>query len=60
MIGARTVEQLEESLDAIKGLEFSVEELAAIDTAASDGGINIWSGSSDIVALPPAQGVPAG
>jgi L-glyceraldehyde 3-phosphate reductase len=59
LIGARTVEQLDESLDASKRLEFSAEELAAIDTAAEDGGINIWSSSSDINTLPAGQGVPA-
>jgi L-glyceraldehyde 3-phosphate reductase len=59
LIGARTVEQLDDSLDAIKQLAFSAEELAAIDGAAEDGGLNLWSGSSDIVTLPAAQGVPA-
>jgi L-glyceraldehyde 3-phosphate reductase len=59
LIGARTVEQLDDSLDAIRQLDFSAEELAAIDAAADDGGINIWSGSSDIVTLPAAQGVPS-
>jgi len=58
LIGARTVEQLDDSLDAIKMLDFSADELAAIDKAAEDGGVNIWSGSSDITALPAAQGVP--
>ncbi len=59
LIGARTVEQLDESLDSIKMPDFSVDELAAIDKAADDGGINLWSESSDISALPAAQGVPA-
>ena len=59
LIGARTLEQLDDSLDAVKRLDFSTEDLAAIDKAAEDGGINIWSSSSDIVALPAAQGVPA-
>jgi L-glyceraldehyde 3-phosphate reductase len=58
LIGARTVEQLDDSLDAIKMLDFSVDELAAIDKAADDGGVNLWSGSSDITALPAPQGVP--
>ncbi|WP_010163405.1 L-glyceraldehyde 3-phosphate reductase [Sphingomonas sp. PAMC 26617] len=56
LIGARTVEQLDDSLDAIKQPDFSVSELTAIDEAAGDGGINLWSGSSDIVTLPAAQG----
>jgi len=59
LIGARTVEQLDDSLDAVKMLDFSAEDLAAIDTAAEDGGINIWSPSSEIVDVPAAQGRPA-
>lgn len=59
LVGARTVEQLDDSLDAIKRLDFSADELAAIDKAAEDGGINLWAESSDIAALPAAQGVPA-
>jgi L-glyceraldehyde 3-phosphate reductase len=52
LIGARTVEQLDDSLDAVKRLDFSQEELAAIDRHAQDSGINIWSGSSDITQVP--------
>ena len=37
---------------------FPEDELAAIDAAAVDGGINIWSDSSDIAELPARQGVP--
>ncbi|UAK24003.1 L-glyceraldehyde 3-phosphate reductase [Sphingomonas nostoxanthinifaciens] len=48
LIGARTVEQLDDSLDALKTLDFSDKELAAIDAEAGAAGINIWSGSSDI------------
>jgi L-glyceraldehyde 3-phosphate reductase len=59
LIGARTVEQLDDSLDALAKLDFSADELTAIDKAADDGGINLWSESSDIAALPAAQGVPA-
>ena len=58
LIGARTVGQLDDSLDAIKMLGFSAKELAAIDKATDDGGVNLWSGSSDITALPVPQGVP--
>jgi L-glyceraldehyde 3-phosphate reductase len=57
LIGARTVEQLDDSLDSIKMLNFAADELAAIDKAAEDGGINLWAESSDIAALPAAQGV---
>jgi len=59
LIGARTVEQLDDSLDAINRLEFSADERAAIDKAAEDGGINLWAESSDIADLPAAQGRPA-
>nr|GFD58234.1 hypothetical protein [Tanacetum cinerariifolium] len=54
-----TVEQLDDSLDSIKMLDFAADELAAIDQAAADGGINLWAESSDIAALPAAQGAPA-
>ncbi|MGE7204168.1 L-glyceraldehyde 3-phosphate reductase [Sphingomonas sp. NPDC019816] len=57
LIGARTVEQLGDSLDALDRLDFAAEELAAIDRAAADGGINLWAESSDIVDMPAAQGV---
>ena len=43
LIGARTVAQLEDSLAAVKRLDFAPEELAAIDTHAVDGGIDIWN-----------------
>ncbi|WP_267348604.1 L-glyceraldehyde 3-phosphate reductase [Sphingomonas carotinifaciens] len=59
LIGARTVDQLDDSLKAVDRLDFTPEELSAIDDAAADGGINLWAGSSDIVDLPAAQGVPA-
>lgn len=59
LIGARTVEQLDDSLDAVKALDFSADDLAAIDKAAEDGGINLWAESSDVTALPAAQGMPA-
>lgn len=59
LIGARTVDQLDDSLKAVDRLDFTAEELSAIDDAAADGGINLWAGSSDIVDLPAAQGVPA-
>ncbi|GAA4221982.1 L-glyceraldehyde 3-phosphate reductase [Sphingomonas endophytica] len=59
LIGARTVAQLDDSLDAVRTLDFSPDELAAIDKAAADGGINLWAESSDIVTLPAAQGLPA-
>ncbi|MBX5469376.1 MAG: L-glyceraldehyde 3-phosphate reductase [Thermoleophilaceae bacterium] len=46
LIGARTVEQLEDSLGALRNLDFSDEELREIDRHAVDAGINIWESSS--------------
>jgi L-glyceraldehyde 3-phosphate reductase len=48
LIGARSVEQLDDSLDALKTLDFSAEELAAIDTHATEGGIDLWRSQSSI------------
>jgi L-glyceraldehyde 3-phosphate reductase len=48
LIGARTVEQLDNSLDAVKNLAFSPEELAAIEPHARDGGVDLWKVSSSI------------
>jgi L-glyceraldehyde 3-phosphate reductase len=45
LIGARTVEQLEDSLGALRKLDFTDDELRAIDQLAMDGGIDIWSQS---------------
>ena len=47
LIGARNVEQLDNSLDAIKKLEFTKEELAAIDRHAQEGGIDLWKGARE-------------
>ncbi len=46
LIGARNVEQLDNSLDALKNTAFAPEELAAIDTHAVEGGINLWQASA--------------
>ena len=48
LIGARTVEQLDNSLDAVKALDFSAEELAEIETYATDGGTDLWKGSATL------------
>ena len=48
LIGARTVEQLDDSLDAVKNLAFSPAELAEIDQHARDGGVDLWEVSSSI------------
>ena len=42
LIGARNVEQLDDSLDAVKKLGFTDAELKEIDRYAQDGGIDIW------------------
>ena len=42
LIGARTVEQLDNSLDAMKKLQFSDVELAEIDLYAQEGSIDLW------------------
>ena len=42
LIGARTVEQLDNSLDAVKKLKFSETEIAAIEKHAIDGNIDLW------------------
>jgi L-glyceraldehyde 3-phosphate reductase len=42
LIGARNVEQLDNSLDAIKKLQFSDAELTQIDLYAQEGSIDLW------------------
>jgi L-glyceraldehyde 3-phosphate reductase len=42
LIGASSVKQLEDSLGALDNLEFSDEELAAIEPHAVDGGVDLW------------------
>jgi L-glyceraldehyde 3-phosphate reductase len=46
LIGASSVEQLEANVAAVDNLEFTDDELAAIDQDAVEAGINIWSRSS--------------
>ncbi|MDR6292900.1 MULTISPECIES: L-glyceraldehyde 3-phosphate reductase [Inquilinus] len=46
LIGARSVAQLDDSLDALKGAPLTAEELAEIDRHALDGGIDLWRTSS--------------
>ena len=42
LIGARSVEQLDNSLDAVKKLEFTDTELSEIDRCAQEGAIDLW------------------
>jgi len=46
LIGASSVQQLDENLDALHHRTFSPEELASIDTYAVEGGIDLWRGPS--------------
>jgi L-glyceraldehyde 3-phosphate reductase len=48
LVGARTVEQLADTLKALDNLTFAPDELTEIDTYACDGGLNIWRVSSDL------------
>ena len=43
LIGASSVKQLEDTLSAIHNLEFSTEELTAIDEFAVESDINLWA-----------------
>jgi L-glyceraldehyde 3-phosphate reductase len=47
LIGASSVAQLEDSLGAVRDLEFTDDELAAIDEHAVDTGINLWAVSNE-------------
>ena len=46
LIGASSVEQLDDNLAALDRLDFTADELAAIDRHAVDSGINLWEASS--------------
>ena len=46
LIGARSVKQLDDSLDAANFLGFDDAELAEIDRHAVEGGIDLWRGSA--------------
>jgi len=48
LIGARNVDQLDDSLDALKKQEFSSEELGEIDQFAKEGGIDLWRETSEL------------
>ncbi|WP_261166659.1 L-glyceraldehyde 3-phosphate reductase [Microbacterium sp. Marseille-Q6965] len=47
LIGASRPSQLDDLVQAVSGPAFSAEELAEIDRYAVDGGVNIWTASSD-------------
>jgi L-glyceraldehyde 3-phosphate reductase len=48
LIGASGVKQLEDNVASLEKLEFTDDELAAIDRHAVDSGINIWAASSRV------------
>ena len=50
LVGARNLEQLDNSLDALHNLNFSPEELAAIDKHAHDAGIDLWREARETMA----------
>jgi L-glyceraldehyde 3-phosphate reductase len=52
LIGARTVRQLDDSLDAVNNLGFDDGELAEIERHATDGAIDLWKVSSTLEELP--------
>ena len=50
LIGARNVEQLDNSLDAVKKVEFSAAELSEIDRYAQDGALDLWKEARETMA----------
>jgi L-glyceraldehyde 3-phosphate reductase len=50
LIGARNVAQLDDSLDAVKKLDFSDAELAEIDRHAQESGIDLWKEARETMA----------
>jgi L-glyceraldehyde 3-phosphate reductase len=43
LIGVSSIAQLENNLAAVDNLDFSSDELAAIDRHATDSGIDLWA-----------------
>lgn len=48
LVGARNVQQLDNSLDALQNLSFSEDELNEIDKYATESGIDLWRESSTL------------
>jgi L-glyceraldehyde 3-phosphate reductase len=48
LIGVSSVEQLEQNLAALTRLDFTPDELREIERFAQDGGLNLWSRSSQV------------
>lgn len=47
VIGASSVEQLEQNVGALDRLDFTADELAEIDRFATDGGVDLWKGARE-------------
>jgi L-glyceraldehyde 3-phosphate reductase len=50
LIGARNLEQLNDSLDAVNKLSFTEAELQEIDRHAVEGGLDLWKGAREATA----------
>jgi L-glyceraldehyde 3-phosphate reductase len=48
LVGASSVDQLEQNLAAVQRLDFSPDELAEIDRYATEAGINQWAAPSEV------------
>ncbi|MGA9658106.1 MAG: aldo/keto reductase, partial [Asticcacaulis sp.] len=48
LVGARTVEQLADTLKSLDNLNFTPDELKRIDSFATEGGIDLWKVSSTL------------
>jgi L-glyceraldehyde 3-phosphate reductase len=46
LLGASSVEQLEQNVAALERLDFDAQELVEIDRYAQEGGLNLWAASS--------------
>jgi L-glyceraldehyde 3-phosphate reductase len=46
LLGASSVQQLEQNVEALQNAEFKADELAEIDRYAQEGNINLWAESS--------------
>ena len=46
LIGASSVTQLEQNVNALSHMEFTPDEITSIDNYAVDGGIDLWRGPS--------------
>ncbi len=47
LVGASSVGQLEQNVGAVQRLDFTADELAAIDEHAVDSGIDLWAGARE-------------